>query len=133
MKQIKISEQQDREIRNKINEMLNANPSANIGQLQAAIGNNSNAKPTMSIEFGDNVSNTERLNLASRGAQTTKGEVHTELKTPGDPETDVTIEPKAKSGITSESFIISMKQLNEMRLKKLKENSQVVKIEKFLK
>lgn len=135
MRNIKINEEQDKGIRNIINEFLQTNPNAgaNLGQLQTAVGNSSKAKPTMGIEFADNVSNNERLNMAAKGAQATKGEIHTELKTPGDPETDVTVEPKAKNTVTAESVIISKKQLDEIRLKKLKENSEVVKIKNFLK
>ncbi len=58
--------------------------------------------------------------------------VETEIKVNGNQERSVTIGDKVTEN-KCESFIISKKQLDEIRLKKLKENSEVVKIKNFLK
>ena len=133
MRNIKINERQDKEIRELIKEGLNLNPAANLSQLQGAIGNNSNAEATIGVDFNDKVSNIDRLDIAEKGASAINTPVSTELSTPQNPELDVKIEPDKKKTTVGESFIISKSQLDEIRLKNLKENSEVVKIKDFLK
>lgn len=128
MKQIKISEQQDREIRNRINENLNINAGVGIDgkQVQPVLTTNEPVKDDSQIMNTLKGLDTEASKL---------GIDQTQVKAPnaGKPAKTVSMTTPDSGNEVKESFIISMKQLNEMRLRKLKENSQVVKIEKFLK
>lgn len=127
MKQIKISEQQDREIRNRINEFLDPNG----GQLSLKYTPAGGQTPNTPGAIGQAVVNASKASEKVASNSNVSNDVSVEA----DPDHDnkkQTITVGSDSNI-QESFIISMKQLNEMRLKKLKENSQVVKIEKFLK
>ena len=125
MKQIKISEQQDREIRKRINEFLDPNG----GSLQLKYS--TPKTPKTAGEIGNTIVQ------ATRAAEKvpSNSNIDNSVSITADPDNDNKQQQITVSGDNhvSESFIISMKQLNEMRLKKLKENSQVVKIEKFLK
>lgn len=125
MKQIKISEQQDLEIRNRINEFLDPNG----GSLQ--LNYKTPTTPKTPGEIGTTIVNATKA--AEKVAPNSN--VDNSVSITADPDNDNKQQQITVSGDNnvSESFIISMKQLNEMRLKKLKENSQVVKIEKFLK
>lgn len=128
MKQIKISEQQDRQIRNIIIEGLNIN--AGVGMsgkpIQPVVTANEPVKDDSQIIKTLNGLDTEANKLGIDKTQVKALNGGKPLKT-------VSMVTPDSSNEVKESFIISMKQLNEMRLKKLKENSQVVKIENFLK
>ena len=128
MKQIKISEQQDREIRNRINENLNINAGVGIDgkQVQPVLTTNEPVKDDSQIMNTLKGLDTEASKL---------GIDQTQVKAPnaGKPAKTVSMLTPDSSNEVKESFVISMKQLNEMRLKKMKANSDVVKINEFLK
>jgi hypothetical protein len=126
MKCIKISEKQDREIKNLIKETLDSNG----GQLSLKYTPAGGRKPRTPGEIGNAV-----VAAAKAGEKVSNNtNINTDVSITADPDGD-----KKSQEITvgndnqvTESFIISMEQLNEMRLKKLKENSEIVKIDKFL-
>ena len=125
MKQIKISEEQDREIKNKINEFLDPNG----GSLQLKYS--TPTTPKTPGEIGSTIVN------ATKAAERVPSNpnIDNSVSITADPDNDNKQQQITVSGDNnvSESVIITMKQLNEMRLRKLKENSDIVKIDKFLK
>lgn len=127
MKQIKISEQQDKEIRNFIKENLDPNG----GQLSLKYTPAGGKTPNTPGEIGNAVVNATKASekVASNS------NISPDVSIDADPDHD-----SKKQSITvgndtglNESFIITMKQLNEMRLRKMKANSELVKIEQVLK
>lgn len=133
MKKIKISEQQDKEIRNLIKEnMLNVNtavdggvktPDGGSAKIDYTSGNQ-NDSPQTQLTKAANVQDKMKVN----GVNTP---VETEIKVNGNQERSVTVGDKVTEN-KRESIIITKKQLDEIRLRKLKENSKLVTIEKFL-
>lgn len=127
MKKIKLSEQQDKEIRNLIKENLDPNG----GQLSLKYTPAGGQTPNTPGAIGQAVVNASKASEKVANNSNVSNDVSVEA----DPDHDnkkQTITVGGDNNI-SESFIISMKQLNEMRLKKLKENSEKVKIKDFLK
>ena len=135
MKNIKINEEQDKEIRKVINEFLNSNsinktpdggvktPDGGTAKIDYT-SNNPNDPAETQLNKAANVQNKFKVN----GQPTS---VETELNV-GGTDRSVTIGNPVKESIIK-SAIITKKQLDEIRLKKLKENSEVVKIKNFLK
>jgi hypothetical protein len=133
MRNIKINEKQDKEIRKIIKEnMLNTNTALDGGVKTSDGGSakidytsgNQNDSPQTQLTKAANVQDKMKVN----GVNTP---VETELNV-GGTDRSVTVGDKVTEN-KCESFIISKKQLDEIRLKKLKENSEVVKIKNFLK
>ncbi len=134
MRNIKINEEQDKEIRNLIKEnMLNANtavdggvktPDGGSAKIDYTSGNQ-NDSPQTQLTKAANVQDNMKVN----GVNTP---VETEIKVNGNQERSVTVGDKVTEN-KRESIIISKKQLDEIRLKKLKENSEVVKIKNLIK
>lgn len=124
---IKISEEQNLEIQEAIKEALNPNGGklslkynapngqslSTPGAIGSAVMNASRA--AKSIPKGGIIDNNVSITADTDGDGTSK-----EITVGGDKK-------------TNESFVMNIKQLNEIRLRKLKENSEVVKINKFLK
>lgn len=135
MKNIKINEEQDKEIRKVINEFLNSNPinktpdggvktpDGGTAKIDFTSGNPNDPAETQ-LNKAANVQDKFKVN----GQPTS---VETELNV-GGTDRSVTIGNPVKENIIK-SAIITKKQLDEIRLKKLKENSEVVKIKNFLK
>ena len=126
MKNIKINEEQDKEIRKLIKENLDPNG----GGLSLHYNTPGNKTPNTPGEIGNAVVN------ATKAAEKVpnNSNISNDVSINADPDNDnkqqtITIGGDAKL----ESVIISKKQLDEIRLKKLKENSEVVKIKNFLK
>jgi hypothetical protein len=126
MKNIKINEEQDKEIRKLIRENLDPNG----GSLSLHYNTPGNKTPKTPGEIGNAVVN------ASKAAEKmpNNSNVSNDVSINADPDNDnkqqtITVGGDAKL----ESIIISKKQLDEIRLRKLKENSEVVKIKNFLK
>lgn len=126
MKNIKINEKQDKEIRKLIKENLDPNG----GALSLHYSTPGNKTPHTPGEIGTAVVN------ATKAAEKvpTNSNINNDVSINADPDNDnkqqtITVGSDNKF----ESVIISKKQLDEIRLKKLKENSEVVKIKNFLK
>lgn len=126
MKNIKINEEQDKEIRKLIRENLDPNG----GALSLHYSTPGNKTPKTPGEIGNAVVN------ATKAAEKipNNSNINNDVSINADPDNDnkqqtITVGGDAKL----ESIIISKKQLDEIRLKKLKENSEVVKIKNFLK
>jgi hypothetical protein len=124
MKNIKINEKQDKEIRKLIKENLDPNG----GSL--SLHYNTQKTPNTPGEIGNAVVN------ATKAAEKlpSNPNISNDVSINADPDGDnkqqtITVGNDNKN----ESIIISKKQLDEIRLKKLKENSDVVKIKNFLK
>lgn len=128
MKQIKLSENQDKTIQSLIKEMLDTNtttPSTNTaGNLSISLRGGDEEAP-----LNQNMSNTMRAvsqtpganNLVQNGASMgVEGTVNGK-------------KVEANFQQNNESILISKKQLEEAKLIKLKENSEVIKIKKFFK
>lgn len=128
MKQIKLSENQDKAIQSLIKEMLDTNtttPSTNAaGNLSISLRGGDEEAP-----LNQNMSNTMRAvsqtpganNLVQNGASMgVEGTVNGK-------------KVEANFQQNNESILISKKQLEEAKLIKLKENSEVIKIKKFFK
>ncbi len=128
MKQIKLSENQDKIIQSLIKEMLDTNtttPSTNTaGNLSISLRGGDEEAP-----LNQNMSNTMRAvsqtpganNLVQNGASMgVEGTVNGK-------------KVEANFQQNNESILISKKQLEEAKLIKLKENSEVIKIKKFFK
>jgi hypothetical protein len=128
MKQIKLSENQDKAIQSLIKEMLDTNtttPSTNTaGNLSISLRGGDEEAP-----LNQNMSNTMRAvsqtpganNLVQNGASMgVEGTVNGK-------------KVEANFQQNNESILISKKQLEEAKLIKLKENSEVIKIKKFFK
>lgn len=128
MKQIKLSESQDKIIQSLIKEMLDTNtttPSTNTaGNLSISLRGGDEEAP-----LNQNMSNTMRAvsqtpganNLVQNGASMgVEGTVNGK-------------KVEANFQQNNESILISKKQLEEAKLIKLKENSEVIKIKKFFK
>lgn len=131
MKQIKISEQQDKEIRNLIKEnILNVNAGAGVDgkEVEPVVSTNEPVKPQQAIPVLTQLDQKVATPLGIDNTQVKVKNTPTEL-----PKTVSMTTPDSAGEVQNESFIITMKQLNEMRLKKLKENSQKVKVKDFLK
>lgn len=129
MKQIKISEEQNKEIKKLIKEELNVN---------AGVG--SDGKPVKPVlTTNEPVRDDSQILPTLKSLDNEAGKMgidSTQVKAPNGTKPNKTISmstPDNASEIKNESFIITMKQLNEMRLKKIKENSDVVKIKNFIK
>lgn len=128
MKQIKLSENQDKIIQSLIKEMLDTNtstPTTNAaGNLSISLRGGDEEAP-----LNQNMSNTMRVvsqtpganNLVQNGASMgVEGTVNGK-------------KVEANFQQNNESILISKKQLEEAKLIKLKENSEVIKIKKFFK
>lgn len=128
MRQIKLSENQDKTIQSLIKEMLDTNtttPSTNTaGNLSISLRGGDEEAP-----LNQNMSNTMRAvsqtpganNLVQNGASMgVEGTVNGK-------------KVEANFQQNNESILISKKQLEEAKLIKLKENSEVIKIKKFFK
>lgn len=128
MRQIKLSENQDKAIQSLIKEMLDTNtttPSTNTaGNLSISLRGGDEEAP-----LNQNMSNTMRAvsqtpganNLVQNGASMgVEGTVNGK-------------KVEANFQQNNESILISKKQLEEAKLIKLKENSEVIKIKKFFK
>lgn len=127
MKKIILSEEQDKLIQNKLNEMLNPN-----------LGNNFSLNANVTKKDGQPVSSNEipqLLNSMDKAQDqtglTTNAKVN--IGNDGDTETLSLSSNNPSRTTIKESILITKKQLNEARLKKLKSNSQVIKVENFLK
>ena len=126
MKNIKINEEQDREIRKLIKENLDPNG----GALSLHYSTPGNKTPKTAGEIGTAVVN------ATKAAEKvpTNSNINNDVSINADPDNDNKQQTITVGGDNKfESIIISKKQLDEIRLKKLKENSEVVKIKNFLK
>ncbi|MBQ3945652.1 MAG: hypothetical protein II670_08605 [Alphaproteobacteria bacterium] len=126
MKNIKINEKQDKEIRKLIKENLDPNG----GGLSLHYSIPGNKTPRTPGEIGSAVVN------ATKAAEKvpTNSNISNDVSINADPDNDNKQQTITVGGDTKfESVIISKKQLDEIRLKKLKENSEVVKIKNFLK
>jgi len=124
MKNIKINEEQDKEIRKLIKENLDPNG----GSL--SLHYNTPKTPSTPGEIGNAVVN------ATKAAEKipNNSNVSNDVSINADPDNDNKQQTITVGGDTKfESVIISKKQLDEIRLRKLKENSEVVKIKNFLK
>jgi hypothetical protein len=129
MKRIKISEEQDKEIARLINEMLdtntsNTNTTNTAGQLTIGLRGGDDEAP-----LNQNISNTMKTVTQTPGASSL-------LQKGATMDVEGTVNGKkveANFQSTNESFLISKQQLDEMRLMKLKEGSNIVKIKNLLK
>ena len=124
MRNIKIDEKQDKEIRKMIKESLDPNG----GKL--SLHYNTNTTPNTPGEIGNEIVN------ASKAAEKvpTNSSIDNSVTISADPDNDNKKQNITVSGDgVAESVIISKGQLDEIRLKNLKENSEVVKIKDFLK
>lgn len=128
MKNIKINEEQDKKIRNIINESLNVNAGVGI-----------DGKPVQPVlTTNEPVKDDSQIMTTLKGLDTEASKLgidQTQVKAPngGKPTKTVSMLTPDSSNEVKESFVISKGQLDEIRLKKLKENSEVVKIKNFLK
>lgn len=134
MKKIILSEQQDKEIRSLIKESLAANtaldggiktPDGGSTKIDYQSGNPSESPATTLNKMATLPPSTSTL-------QGKKVPVETEMNVNGTTRS-VTLGAPTDNPTKVESIIISKKQLDEIRLKRLKENSYVVKIKNFLK
>lgn len=128
MKKIIISEQQNKEIHKIIKEMLDTNTNSN--------NNNPAGNLTIGLRGGDDDISLEK---------NTQNTINTVSKTPGAQnllnngatmDVEGTVGGKkveANFQTTNESYIINKKQLNEIRLKKIKSNSELIKMKDFIK
>lgn len=129
MKKIIISEQQNKEIHKIIKEMLDTNTNSNNN-------NNPAGNLTIGLRGGDDDISLEK---------NTQNTINTVSKTPGAQnllnngatmDVEGTVGGKkveANFQTTNESYIINKKQLNEIRLKKIKSNSELIKLKDFIK
>ena len=128
MKKIILNEQQDKEIREIIKENLKEFIDPNGGTLQLKYS--TPKTPNTPNEIGNTIVK------AAKAAEKipNNSNINNSVSITADPDNDnkqqdITINGDNK---VMESFIISNKQLDEIRLKKLKENSKLVTVEKFL-
>lgn len=128
MKQIKLSENQDKIIQSLIKEMLDTNittPSTNAaGNLSISLRGGDEEAP-----LNQNMSNTMRVVSQTPGANNL-------IQNGASMGVEGTVNGKkveANFQQNNESILISKKQLEEAKLIKLKENSEVIKIKKFFK
>lgn len=125
MRKIKISEQQDRYIQHILSES-GLNPNANTNQ-----GKNGVKVPggTVTTDFTPDkpVSPEQQLNMTASASKTTKVNG---VDTPT--ETEMKINGEEKTVTVQESFLITKKQLDEVKLKNMKNGSQVIKVKNFL-
>lgn len=119
MNKIKLSEEQNMMIQNIVNEMLNNNTNLSYKY------DNPNGTPKNAGDIGKAAID------ASKKLETTPKNpmVNNKVSFSADPDNDgkqqqITI----GSDSTNESILITKKQLNEARLKKMKENTKVVKL-----
>lgn len=125
MKNIKINKEQDKEIRKLIKENLDPN-----GGLSLHYNTPGNKTPHTPGEIGTAVVN------ATKAAEKipNNSNINNDVSINADPDNDNKQQTITVGGDNKyESVIISKKQLDEIRLRKLKENSEVVKIKNFLK
>lgn len=124
MRNIKIDEKQDKEIRKLIKESLDPNG----GKL--SLHYSTNTTPNTPGEIGNEIVN------ASKAAEKvpTNSSIDNSVTISADPDGDNKKQNITVSGDgVAESVIISKGQLDEIRLKNLKEHSEVIKIKDFLK
>ena len=134
MKNIKINEEQDKKIRSVIKENIASNTALDGGVKTPDGGStkidyqsgNPNEAPAATLN------KMATLPPSTSTLQGKKVPVETEMNVNGTTRS-VTLGTPTNNSTTSESIIISKGQLDEIRLKKLKENSEVVKIKDFLK
>lgn len=129
MKKIKISEQQDKEIRNIIKENLEEVLDPNGGSLSLHYNTPGNTTPNTAGQIGNTAV------AAAKAAKNVSGNpnINNAVSFTADPDNDKKPQTITVSGNSKlESVIISKKQLDEIRLRKLKENSKLVTIENFL-
>ena len=130
MKNIKISEEQDRLIKEMIsgdiNEMLN--PNANTIKISQT--DNSGKSKSIPQVFND-VTKKVLNNSGDAEKVTTSGSLP---GVSGGIEGSFTVDKKKSttSGTIAESYLVSKKQVRSMQLKKLKENSTVIKRKDFI-
>lgn len=127
MKKIILSEEQDKLIQNKLNEMLNPN-----------LGNNFSLNANVTKKDGQPVSSNEipqLLNSMDKAQHQTGLTTNAKVNIGNDEDTETLSLSSNNPSRTAvkESILITKQQLNEARLKKLKTNSQVIKVENFLK
>lgn len=130
MKKIILSEEQDRLIQNKLNEMLNNNTLQS--KEDDVVVSKEIQKPGTSLT--QNL--TDTANAAKQnGINIKDDDVSLEVsgEVPGIGQSTMKVNPTSNNSSISESILITKKQLNEARLKKLKSDSQVIKVENFLK
>jgi len=129
MKKIKISEQQDKEIRNIIKENLEEVLDPNGGSLSLHYNTPGNTTPKTAGQIGN------AIVAATKAAEKVpnNSNINNDVSINADPDNDNKQQTITVGGDSKlESVIISKKQLDEIRLRKLKENSKLVTIEKFL-
>lgn len=131
MNRIKLSEQQDKELRQIIKENLSEMLDPNGGQMQLKYVTPNT--PNTPGEIGN------AIVKATKAAKKvpSNSNIDNSVSITADPDNDnkkqdITVSGDNKNS-TFESFIISKKQLDEIRLMKLKENSKIVTVENFLK
>ena len=133
MKRIKISEEQDRIISQLVLEDVSEMLDVNSGMTNTLAG----AKSKNSINISGDMPNGKKMPMSkvldvAKSMNTGDSEVTASGTVPveggGEAYGKMTIQKKP----ANESFIISKGQLNRLRLRKLKENSSVIKVKDFI-
>lgn len=128
MKKIIISEQQDKEIHKIIKEMLDTNTNSNT--------NNPAGNLTIGLRGGDDDISLEKNTQNTINAVSNTPSAQNLLNNGATMDVEGTVGGKkveANFQTTNESYIINKKQLNEIRLKKIKSNSELIKLKDFIK
>ena len=128
MKNIKISEEQDRLIKEMIsgdiNEMLNPN---------ASVGNNNKFSLNITSADGSAVNSTDVRSAFDKVANNpTTEKMPVSVKTNIGGDTYKVFKSSDNTKNISESYLVSKKQVRSMQLRKLKENSTVIKRKDFI-
>lgn len=128
MKKIIISEQQNKEIHKIIKEMLDTNTNSNT--------NNPAGNLTIGLRGGDDDISLDKNTQNTINAVSKSPSAQNLLNNGATMDVEGTVGGKkveANFQTTNESYIINKKQLNEIRLKKLKSNSELIKKKDFIK
>lgn len=126
MRKIKISEQQDRYIQHILSES-GLNPNANTGEVTIGDTHNSETVPQSGNQLTNNV---EKIKTNAKRQGVPQNVVDTGLINAGDTTKGDEILINQKQ--TNESILITKKQLDEVKLKNMKNGSQVIKVKNFL-
>ena len=127
MKNIKISEEQDRLIKKMISEDLNEMLNPNANTIKVSQTDNAGKKKPIPQVFNDVTKNV--LNASGDADKvTTDGSLP---GVSGGVEGSFTVDKK-KKGTVQESYLVSKKQVRSMQLRKLKESSTLIKRKDFI-
>ena len=127
MKNIKISEEQDRLIKEMISEDLNEMLNPNANTIKVSQTDNAGKKKPIPQVFNDVTKNV--LNASGDADKvTTDGSLP---GVSGGVEGSFTVDKK-KKGTVQESYLVSKKQVRSMQLRKLKESSTLIKRKDFI-